>query len=285
MTATQYVVGDRSSTTITTVTTPGPQHWLGRTIVAPFRVIGLTADDGWPSFAKIVTILVIVSYFIRCPIPLGVSLVVVSAAHGTKVLLALINSKSITATENMNTTLDIAKTDRDHASPRSGCWDGANTVILTPTDAVLNVARSLIGISEQGGANAGQMVETFLKFVGLKKGEPWCAAFVSWVGHAALNDPWPVVKTGGCAYLGEWATQHNILVDTPQPGDIALYYFPTLKRFAHTGLVELSFGAGKIAAIEGNTNTDGSRDGWEVARKTRTVGIQDRFIRWTELLK
>ena len=158
------------------------------------------------------------------------------------------------------------------------------TLILAPTDIVLNVARPFIGTREIG-PNAGQIVEMFLKFVGLKKGDPWCAAAVSWIGHAGLGEKWPVVKTGGCAVLGEWAEQHGVLVKEPQVGDIVLYWHASLGRFAHTGLVEqLLTGPKPLQALEGNTNDDGSRDGWGYLRKTRAIGTRDRFIRWTEML-
>jgi hypothetical protein len=45
--------------------------------------------------------------------------------------------------------------------------------------ALVWFARSYVGITEQGGANKGQMVERFQKAVdGKAQGEPWCVGFV-----------------------------------------------------------------------------------------------------------
>ncbi|MDP3467569.1 MAG: hypothetical protein Q8S11_04510 [Daejeonella sp.] len=48
---------------------------------------------------------------------------------------------------------------------------------------------SQIGIREQG-INTGTQVEEYLKYVNLKKGQPWCAAFICWVfGQARIENP------------------------------------------------------------------------------------------------
>ena len=45
---------------------------------------------------------------------------------------------------------------------------------------VKHIYDSQIGIREQG-TNSGPQIEKYLKYVGLAKGQPWCAAFVCWV--------------------------------------------------------------------------------------------------------
>jgi len=48
---------------------------------------------------------------------------------------------------------------------------------------------SQIGIREQG-INSGPQVEKYLNYVHLKKGQPWCAAFICWVfGQAGIENP------------------------------------------------------------------------------------------------
>jgi hypothetical protein len=156
-------------------------------------------------------------------------------------------------------------------------------------------AKVLRNVVESGGPNCGKMVEIMLKAVGLPKGKPWCAAYVNYVGHQAFldeNDPakslWPLPMTGGCAVLGEFGLKHNVLYEEPKRGDIFLLYFPTLKRFAHTGIVLEPPGKdGKCTTIEGNTNGNGGREGYEVALRTRTINTEagSRFLRWSELVE
>ncbi len=54
---------------------------------------------------------------------------------------------------------------------------------------VKSIYDSQVGIREQG-TNAGHNVEDYLRYVNLKKGEPWCAAFICWVyGQAGVDNP------------------------------------------------------------------------------------------------
>lgn len=149
---------------------------------------------------------------------------------------------------------------------------------LLPQELVLRVAAATVGAMEID-ANAGPYVERVLKLTGLGKGYPWCAAHVCNVGVAALGSRWPVPHTASCAQLGEWAQSKGVLRTEPTPGAIFLLYFPSHKRFAHTG-----FCLGDSKTNEGNTNTDGSRDGWLVAERTRKWGSQDRFVYWWEAM-
>lgn len=61
-------------------------------------------------------------------------------------------------------------------------------------DALLGRIRSVysaeIGIRESTGNNDGKRIEEYLAYVGLGKGNPWCAAFVCWVyGQAGVDNP------------------------------------------------------------------------------------------------
>ncbi|HQS51748.1 MAG TPA: hypothetical protein PLN99_07605 [Daejeonella sp.] len=48
---------------------------------------------------------------------------------------------------------------------------------------------SQIGVREQG-INTGPQVEEYLNYVNLKRGQPWCAAFICWVyGQANVDNP------------------------------------------------------------------------------------------------
>jgi hypothetical protein len=160
-------------------------------------------------------------------------------------------------------------------------------------EQVLAAARALEGVAEEPkNSNAGQMVERFLRLVGLSKGNPWCAAFVSFVGHHGLYDPqtkksaWPLPLTGGCTVLGEYALKHKVLDTTPERGDVFLLWHTVdgVQRFAHTGFVVAVLEDGSCLTLEGNTNSDGSREGWLSTYKTRHFGANDRFVRWSTLV-
>jgi hypothetical protein len=153
----------------------------------------------------------------------------------------------------------------------------------------LEIATTQLGVSEvPKGSNSGPQVEQYLKSVGLKGGYAWCMAFVYWCANkaaaeiaananAAVN---PLVKTA--LVMRQWnettlrklpKTARNI-----QPGDIFIMEFG--HGTGHTGFVE-SVKAGYIVTIEGNTNDDGSREGYEVARRERPISSLKGFIQLT----
>lgn len=142
---------------------------------------------------------------------------------------------------------------------------------------------------EPKNSNRGQAVEAFLARVGLKPGDPWCAAAVSYIGDTLYGERWPLPMTGGCATLGDAAKRLKVLHQTPEAGDVFLVYFPKLRRLAHTGFVlevqSEKNGATTCRTWEGNTNDGGSRDGYGMFERTRTFGPNDRFIRWRDALE
>lgn len=156
------------------------------------------------------------------------------------------------------------------------------TLPLSAVELVLHVARATVGAGEVGGPNAGPFVERCQKITGNKPPDPWCASFVAMVGVEALGADWPVPKTASCTALGEWAKAQGALYTSPLVGDIFLLHFASLGRFAHTGFILTASDLPRT--IEGNTNVDGSREGWLVAERTRRFGLNDRFVRWTKVL-
>lgn len=135
-----------------------------------------------------------------------------------------------------------------------------------------------IGVQEiPKNSNAGYDVEKYLKSVGLGKGYSWCMAFVYWnVNQAAtkLQIPNGLLKTGGV--LAQYNYAKNIRFTKPQKGDIFIMDYG--KGLGHTGFVEYVLGD-SIHTIEGNTNDDGSREGYEVCRRVRKTSSCKGFIR------
>ncbi|RYD96258.1 MAG: CHAP domain-containing protein [Sphingobacteriales bacterium] len=123
------------------------------------------------------------------------------------------------------------------------------------------IAKSQIGIREASGNNDGLAVEKYLAYTGNKKGEPWCASFVSWV-FAQAGYPQP--RTAWSPALFPSSRK----VSDAEPATVFGIYFPKLKRIAHVGLVE-KVRSNWIFTIEGNTNPAGSREGDGVYQRIR----------------
>ncbi len=159
---------------------------------------------------------------------------------------------------------------------------GKITAPLSAVATVLNIARGHTWVVEVG-ENRGQAVEAILARVGLPPGQPWCAAFVAYIGWLALRELWPLPKDGGCQKLSEDAAALGMLELAPATGRIFLLYgqTPTGIRFHHCGFIT---GPGKTAGtwatVEGNTNAGGSPDGTGVFLRERSFDGTARFIEW-----
>ena len=70
-----------------------------------------TGPDGRPSFSKIVDLLVIAAYWSGAAIPEGVPLMVIGSAHGTKILLAMIDKLSLGVTSAGTFARTLARTE------------------------------------------------------------------------------------------------------------------------------------------------------------------------------
>jgi hypothetical protein len=130
--------------------------------------------------------------------------------------------------------------------------------------------------------NDGKLVETYLKYCNLSKGNPWCAAFVCWcLGQNNIQNP----RSGYCPNL---FSQKNTIWQRnkkdnqiPLPADVFGLYFYKKGRIAHVGFIK-NWTKQTVATVEGNTNQAGSRDGDGVYRKirlTRQIYAVTRFIK------
>lgn len=152
------------------------------------------------------------------------------------------------------------------------CHGNAHRHLLSPAQQRLTaVALSQLGVREAGD-NKGKAVVQYLAYTNLPAGNPWCAAFLSWVhgqcGHAQPRTAWspslfPVAKR----------------VNQPQPADVLGIYFAGLGRIAHCGLV-VWVKNDWVNSVEGNTNQAGSREGDGVYRKRRHLKTIRYFSRW-----
>jgi len=135
-----------------------------------------------------------------------------------------------------------------------------------------------IGVTEATGNNDGARVEAYLSSVGLHRGDPYCAAFVYFVGATALGQANPFPRSGWSPDMVTPASKGS-----PRSGDTFGIYFPSKGRISHTGLIAgTESDQGKWAAPRGylrtiEANTSGSaasgsaadRDGEGVFSKLR----------------
>lgn len=140
---------------------------------------------------------------------------------------------------------------------------------------LLAIASGEIGVREATGNNDGERVETYLKAVNLQRGQPWCAAFISWV---FMKEGYAQPRTAWSPFL----FVERVKTKSIKPGNILGIWFPELKRIAHVGLVEKQEGDW-IVSIEGNTNIIGSREGDGVYRKRRLAKSIYAYADWIKL--
>ncbi len=140
------------------------------------------------------------------------------------------------------------------------------------TPQLISIAAAELGVREATGHNDGERIKAYLAAVGLKVGQPWCAAFVSWVcKQAGYAQP----RTGWSPALFPASRLRKI----PEAGQVFGVYFTELKRIGHCGFVEELRGDW-VQTLEGNTNVAGSREGDGVYRKWRPLKSLSRFAEW-----
>jgi hypothetical protein len=134
---------------------------------------------------------------------------------------------------------------------------------------IIEIAASQVGQCEKPkGSNWGEPVQSYLKSVGITFPAAWCMAFVYWTFQKAcaqLSVANNLIKTGGV--LDAWnRVDKKYKSEIPVVGSVFIMQFSGGR--GHTGIVE-SYDARFIYTIEGNTNDEGSREGYEVAKKKR----------------
>lgn len=145
----------------------------------------------------------------------------------------------------------------------------------------LEIAISQLGVCEQPkGSNGGPQVTQYLKSVGLGAGYAWCMAFVHWCVARASEEQGiknPLLKTAGVMmqYNGTVLRKLPKTSSSVKPGDIFIMQFA--HGTGHTGFVK-EVKKGYIVTVEGNTNDDGSREGYEVAERERPLSSIYGFI-------
>jgi len=153
---------------------------------------------------------------------------------------------------------------------------------LTLSERALNVAVYQLGNAEvPHGSNWGPAVEKYLKSVGITFPAFWCAAFVYWCYNEASKEmgiPNPLPKTAGVLDMWNKVPKEWRVKGKPQKGDIGVLDFG--KGMGHIFIVTNANDT-ICFTVEGNSNSDGSRNGFEVCRKPggRKISTCKGFIR------
>ncbi len=140
---------------------------------------------------------------------------------------------------------------------------------------------------EVGGQNSGPWVRLYTQG---REGVdfPWCAGFATFClqqASAALGVPMPIPQTLGCDDMAAHAGSRLLPQPPPSqraritPGSFFLKLAaPKAKfKYAHTGIV-VEADADTFKTIEGNTNDDGSAEGFEVCARVRGYPGMDFIV-------
>ena len=162
------------------------------------------------------------------------------------------------------------------------------------SETVLIVARQHLREHpvELGGQNRGPWVRAYMAG---NEGNPWpwCAGFVTFVIKQAaqvMGQSTPISGSFSCDVLASQAKQKSRFVSEnsirrdgslftkSRLGDCCIFLVRrTSTDWTHTGIA-FNYDGNTFQTIEGNTNDEGSREGYEVCRRTRGRGKMD-FIK------
>lgn len=131
------------------------------------------------------------------------------------------------------------------------------------------VMRSQLGVKERP---RGSNKQKYGRAYGWN-GVPWCAQFTWWCSQQAGIPSNVFPKTAACRVVKAFARKQGRWGRQPKVGAFVIY------SFSHIGWVEKVLPSGRIQTIEGNTNGDGSRDGFQVCRRIRSssAGVAGYF--------
>lgn len=152
---------------------------------------------------------------------------------------------------------------------------------------VLDLMISEVGVREATGNNDGPRVEEYLSSVNLGKGYPWCAAFPHWAYRKNGRVLEPARRFAAAA---TWHPESRRVWErdgwTPEegevlskPGDHLAIYYSNLGRIGHTAVI-IEETEDYFRTVEGNTNSEGSREGNGVFIRKRLKRSTYCVSRW-----
>lgn len=146
---------------------------------------------------------------------------------------------------------------------------------------LIKKAESQIGVQEEPkGSNTGKSVKEYQRRAGYSSPVPWCMCFLYWCIDEVCIDleiENEAKRTGDCDTFLNWGKSKGIEHQTPEVGDFG-FVMKSERDAVHVFLVTGIEGA-VLHTVEGNTNDYGSREGYEVCRRRRTLKPTHRFVR------
>lgn len=149
---------------------------------------------------------------------------------------------------------------------------------------IIKTAYGWLGVEEvPRGSNAGKLLEHILRKTPFKPGEKWCFYFCLAVLQDALEKdgglPFAVLSTGSCQLAAEHALNFGCLSPYPATGCIFVLH-DEAGHYHHSGIVvDVDKTEKFVTTVEGNTNVDGSTNGYGVFKRVRSVANL-KFIIW-----
>jgi hypothetical protein len=151
---------------------------------------------------------------------------------------------------------------------------GSGNPALTVRQQVEKAYLQEVGVRELTGKNDGVRVEAYLRSVGARKGQPWCAAFVSYIlrkcGVNAPRSAWSPAFFPDRNLIFHRQKKPDLKSVSILPGQVFGIFFRNMGRIAHVGFTHRRI-KNAIVTIEGNTNGAGSREGNGVYEKIRPL--------------
>lgn len=149
---------------------------------------------------------------------------------------------------------------------------------MSYADKIIAAAKGYIG-QQEIQPNQGFKDPSFLAKMrarGWEAPQPWCGYFAKqcWVdGYESNPDLLAKVKSlsngGALSTLENWKANSDQVSKIPVPGAVIIFEEGNGPN-GHAGIV-IAVSGNIIMTIEGNTNNDGSREGYEVAQKTHDI--------------
>lgn len=186
----------------------------------------------------------------------------------------------LTESSNENEST-VQEDDDDNSDVVTAVPPNADPIIEdVPPITLQDIYLSQLGVREATGNNDGPEVEMYLRSTGLGKGYAWCAAFVHWCLEEAdipntVNAWSPTAENKDhIIYRARQA------LDEPEPGDVFTLYYTNLGRIGHTGFYNKKISDVTFESVEGNTNSQSSREGNGVFKRYRPLNSTHSISRW-----
>lgn len=146
------------------------------------------------------------------------------------------------------------------------------------SDLFIDIANKYVGVTENPiGSNRGPLIDRWNSMANAPMGSFWCASFVSAIAmewESQSGNDWPLCFSADCDVWLASAKKHKCLSSKGRPGDLVLLV--SNNDAYHIGIVAGYSETGTLISIEGNSNNDGSRNGYMVAKRNNVFANRNK---------